>query len=97
METRGPSMDGDHREGKAAPSNPPLVSIVTPALDQARYIEDAISSVLSQDYARIEYVVVDGGSNDGTLAVLARLAERHPGRFRWVSEKDDGQAAAINK
>ena len=71
----------------------PLVSIVTPSLNQGRFIEDTVRSVLSQDYPRIEYVVVDGGSTDGTLAIL----ERHDGAFRWISEPDGGQGSAINK
>jgi len=71
----------------------PLVSIVTPSLDQGRFIEATIRSVLEQDYPRIEYVVVDGGSIDGTVDLLERYAER----VRWISEPDAGQAAAINK
>jgi glycosyltransferase involved in cell wall biosynthesis len=70
----------------------PLVSIVTPSLNQGRYIEQAVASVREQDYPRIEHVVVDGGSTDETLDVL----RRQPG-LRWVSEPDDGQADAINK
>jgi N-acetylneuraminate synthase/N,N'-diacetyllegionaminate synthase len=70
----------------------PLVSVVTPSLDQGRYLEAAIRSVGDQDYPRIEHIVVDGGSTDGTLDVL----RRHPG-VRWLSEPDDGQADAINK
>jgi glycosyltransferase involved in cell wall biosynthesis len=70
----------------------PLVSIVTPSLNQGRYIEEAIESVLAQQYPRVEHIVVDGGSSDGTLAILERY-----GHLRWVSEPDEGQAAAINK
>ena len=70
----------------------PLVSVVTPSLNQGRYLEEAIASVLAQDYPRIEHIVVDGGSTDETLDVLAR----HP-HLRWVSEPDAGQSAAINK
>jgi len=74
-------------------SESPLVSVVTPSLNQGRFIGDAVRSVLGQDYPRIEYLVVDGGSTDGTLAVLAG----HDGAVRWISEPDNGQAAAINK
>jgi len=71
----------------------PLVSIVTPSLNQGRFIEDTLRSVLSQDYPRIEYLVVDGGSTDGTIAILGR----YDAKLRWISEPDDGQGAAINK
>jgi glycosyltransferase involved in cell wall biosynthesis len=71
---------------------PPLVSIVTPSLNQGTYIEEAIQSVLAQDYPRVEHIVVDGGSTDGTVEIL----RRHP-HLRWISEPDAGQAAAINK
>lgn len=70
----------------------PLVSIVTPSLDQGRYIEEAIVSVLEQDYPRVEHIVVDGGSTDDSVSIL----RRHP-HLRWASEPDAGQAAAINK
>jgi glycosyltransferase involved in cell wall biosynthesis len=65
---------------------------VTPSLNQARFIESAIVSVAEQSYPRIEHVVVDGGSTDGTLDVL----QRHPA-VRWISEADRGQADALNK
>lgn len=72
---------------------PPLVSIVTPSLNQRRFIEATIESVLSQDYPRIEYIVVDGGSTDGTLETLAR----YEGRLVCIAEPDGGQSDAINK
>ena len=71
----------------------PLVSIITPSLNQGRFIEATIESVLSQDYPRIEYIVIDGGSTDGTLEVLRRYGER----VQWISEPDRGQSHAINK
>jgi glycosyltransferase involved in cell wall biosynthesis len=80
------SIEADH------PGELPLVSVVTPSLDQGRYIEDAIRSVSTQDYPRIEHIVVDGGSKDGTLDVLRR--HEH---LRWLSEPDRGQSQALNK
>ena len=72
--------------------NLPLVSVVTPSLDQGQFIEETIRSVLDQDYPRIEHIVVDGGSTDGTVEVL----QRYP-HLVWVSEPDGGQADAVNK
>lgn len=71
----------------------PLVSIVTPTLDAVAYLEEAIESVLSQDHPRIEYRVIDGGSTDGTIDLLASYA----GRLRWTVEPDAGTADAIGK
>lgn len=70
----------------------PLVSIVTPSLNQGRFIRDAIQSVADQDYPNIEHIVVDGGSTDQTIELL----RSHP-HLRWISEPDRGQADAINK
>jgi glycosyltransferase involved in cell wall biosynthesis len=72
----------------------PLVSIVTPSFNQAAYLEAAMQSVFDQDYSPIEYIVIDGGSTDGSR----QLIERHASKLAyWVSGPDRGQTDAINK
>jgi len=77
----------------SAPSPKPTVTIVTPSYNQGEFIRATIESVLAQDYPRLEYIVMDGGSSDQTPAIAAEYASR----LTWISEKDRGQAHAINK
>ncbi len=69
------------------------VSIVTPSFNQAPFITRTIESVLSQDWKLVDYIVCDGDSTDGTQVILAKYGDR----IAWISEKDDGQADAVNK
>jgi glycosyltransferase involved in cell wall biosynthesis len=75
------------------PADAPLVSILTPSFDQGRFMRDCLDSVARQTYPRIEHVVVDGGSADESLEILADAGEA----VRWTSEPDRGQADAVNK
>jgi GT2 family glycosyltransferase len=70
----------------------PLFSVITPTLNQGRYIEQCIRSVLAQNYPAFEHIVIDGGSTDETLDVLKRFSH-----VKWISEKDSGQSDALNK
>jgi len=74
-------------------SSLPSVSIVTPSYNQGRFLKRTIDSVLNQTYPHIEYRVCDGGSTDDSVAILKSYGDRFP----WVSERDRGQAHAINK
>jgi glycosyltransferase involved in cell wall biosynthesis len=73
----------------------PLVSIVTPTLNQGRFIEDAIRSIRQQTYPNIEHIVIDGGSTDATLEILRR--DEPSDQFRWLSEPDRGMYDALDK
>jgi glycosyltransferase involved in cell wall biosynthesis len=80
----------------AVPSDPlnPRISIVIPSLNQGRFIEETILSILGQPWPDIELIVIDGGSTDETLDIIRKYA---PSIAFWISEPDRGQADAINK
>lgn len=67
-------------------------SIITPSFNQAKYIEQNIKSVLNQDYPYVEHIIIDGGSQDGTINIL----KKYP-HLKWISEPDRGQSDALNK
>ncbi len=73
----------------------PLVSIVTPSLNQGRYIEETIASVVNQTYKNFEHIIMDGGSTDDTIDIVKKYAA--DGRIKWHSGKDTGQYDAVNK
>jgi glycosyltransferase involved in cell wall biosynthesis len=72
----------------------PKLSIITPSLNQAAFIERTIKSVLDQGYPNLEYLIVDGGSDDGSVEIIKRYEDK---LAWWVSESDAGQTDAINK
>lgn len=75
-------------------TDPPRISVVTPTLNQAEFLEEAIRSVILQGYPNLEYIVIDGGSTDESIGILKRYSAYIDD---WVSEPDEGQSQALNK
>lgn len=73
--------------------NEPRISVIIPSYNAVGSIAETIQSILNQDYSNFECIVIDGGSNDGTLDIL----KRYEGQVTWLSETDKGQSDAINK
>ncbi len=92
---RGPRLFQESRFPPAAVPQEelPLVSIITPSYNQGRFLKRTIDSVLTQSYPKIEYLVMDGGSTDESVAILCSYGDR----FYWVSQRDGGQSQAINR
>lgn len=72
----------------------PRISIVTPSFNQAKYLEDTILSVISQNYPNLEYIIIDGGSKDGSIDIIKKYEKQ---LAYWVSEPDNGMYCAIQK
>ncbi len=72
----------------------PKISIITPTFNQGAFIEQTIRSILLQNYPNLEYIIIDGGSTDGTIEIIKKYEQWIS---YWTSEKDDGQTHAINK
>jgi glycosyltransferase involved in cell wall biosynthesis len=74
--------------------NWPRITVVTPSYNQGQFLEETILSVVGQQYPNLEFIIIDGGSTDGSVEIIKKY-EKH--LAYWVSEKDNGQGAAINK
>ena len=72
----------------------PKISIITPCYNAVKHIEETILSIVSQDYSNLEYIIIDGGSTDGTVDIIKKYEDKIT---YWISEKDTGIYNAMNK
>lgn len=97
MKVKTQSIAGGLRtKGRFKATSPakPLITVITAVLNGERHLEQAIQSVIKQDYPHIEYIIIDGGSTDGTLDIIRKYEDRID---YWVSEPDSGIYDAMNK
>jgi glycosyltransferase involved in cell wall biosynthesis len=78
-------------------NNIPTISIITPSYNQGEYLEECIKSVVYQNYPKLEYLIMDGGSTDNSVSIIKRYAKKFPKVIKWRSKKDGGQINAINE
>lgn len=86
----GQTLSESKQDGKEWPK----ITIVTPSYNQAQFLEETIRSVLLQGYPNLEFIVMDGGSTDGSVEIIEKY---EPWITHWISEEDEGQSDAINK
>ncbi len=72
------------------------ITIITPSFNQVDFIEQSIKSVVNQSYKNIEYLILDGGSTDGSVDIIKKYAKKYPDIIKWQSKKDKGQVDALN-
>lgn len=75
----------------------PKISIIVPSLNKAKFLKEALNSIINQKYPNIEVLIYDGGSTDGSLFIIDRYLKKYPKVFRLVSKQDSGQLDAINQ
>jgi glycosyltransferase involved in cell wall biosynthesis len=97
LQNRTKLEGGIHTKGLLYKKNElgrPLVSIITVVRNGEKYLEDTIKSVINQTYENLEYIIIDGGSTDGTLDILRKYDDYI---YYWISEPDEGIYYAMNK